>query len=194
MKRKIVVAVMVVAGLAALSLTGCVSPNSILGGILGCKAVHEVSLTCTSPTPGSLHCKVQTQGINAIESLLFWSEQTGEPLWAITIAPTAVEPKDLAEIVYGVLPDVPDEPQLRRVRQAFPAEGKPRQIAPGERFFVSVVYQYDEPLTPCGGKKSFGFEVQKDGSIQALPACDHVDLPPAVEKLEIKMSGPESVE
>src|SRR5438552_9870400 len=98
----------VIAAIGMAIMGGC----SVLNNMLDSRILHDVSMTCTSPTPGSLQCRLKSRGINSVGALLFWSKN-GEPLWAISFKPRRAGPEDLAEILYGVLPLVSSEPYLR---------------------------------------------------------------------------------
>jgi hypothetical protein len=149
---------------------------------------QEVSLRCESAEDGRPQFALSAHRIEGIDSFLFWSDTTDEPLWAFRIGPTRVSPNDLQSFRYGLLPQVPD-PQLRRVKQVFPRDGEPRPVAPGEKFFVRVEYSYDSmrTLSPCRDAQNLLFEMRPDGSVAPLVNREHGPLPSKVQDVWLKL-------
>ena len=147
-----------------------------------------VSLQCESGDGGRPQFVVSAHRVNGIQSFMFWSDTKAEPRWAFRIGPTRVSPEDLPRFRYGELPLVPD-PQLRRTTQVFPRKGAPRAIAPGEKFYVWVLYQYDQafPPVPCGGWGYFLFEMRPDGSATPLDPAGPIEMPKSVEEVSAMM-------
>lgn len=129
---------------------------------------HSVWVDCTCAPEGRLLIQLKARGINTIRTLLVSSESKAEPLWFVKLVR---EPADLKTITYGEVPQVREgHLHWHRIRQVFPRDTTPRQMAPGERFFVTVSYQYDTafPPAPCGGTRDFAFQMGADGSVSAL--------------------------
>jgi hypothetical protein len=164
-------------GLTSTALfVGCLKDVFVHNGARDTCEWNSVLLTCAIQSDGQPQFQLKARGVNSIRHVLVLSDSAEEPLWAVRLG--AFPPLDVATITYGVLPQR-QPPYQHTVKQVFPCNGRPRAIAPGEKFFVTICYQYDRaiPPTPCAGSRDFAFQMDAHGSVSALGiVTEHRDL------------------
>lgn len=177
---------------AAMSLAfvvGCLKHVNTLYDGAGAFDWHSVSVTCTTQPDGVLQFQLNSRAINSISRLLILSETQSEPLWVLRLG--MLDASEPIRITYGLLPNRKPRDK-RRAEQLFPSEGFPRKVAPNERFFVIVSYQYDTAIPPaaCAGHREFAFRREGDGSVKALGIVTDSSESERIKEITMKLHKP----